>query len=120
MAGIDESRNRIDDEVERTLASLDGLDDIEAGHWFDTRLRQRLANLESRPSSWLNRWAFSRRLSWVVLMALLILALNVGTGWMVAGDRGKTRGIDEAGIEAIASDYSLAGAGVLSDLSRER
>jgi hypothetical protein len=120
MKDIADREQRINEEVLKTLQSLDRLDDIEAGPYFFARLQKRIAAREERPAHGLLEIAFSRPFRWVLLTLVLILALNAGTGWIVLRGEEEPGAYREAGIRAIADDYSLSGPGTLSGLTMEK
>jgi hypothetical protein len=110
---------RINEEVLKTLQSLDSLEDIEAGPTFFARLQKRIAARERRPVRGLPELAFSRPLRWALLTLVLMLALNAGTGWIVLRGEAETGAYRATGSQAIADDYSLSGRGTLSGLTLE-
>jgi len=98
----EQTRQRIDDEIERTLSSLDGLDDIDAGPYFFTRVQQRLADTQSAPG-----WGLRIRPAYIALILLLnIVTISV----TLVSDPGKTS-IRTSEVAALAQQYSLGTSG---------
>jgi hypothetical protein len=98
-------RKRIEEEVRRTLESINDLEDIKAGPYFYSRVRQRIAVAEGAPKYWLER-LFGYRLAPSLLAALLLL--NVATAWMIVRTNDESRSeYLQDGIEGVAREYSL-------------
>ena len=96
----------IQDEVERTMACLDGLERLEAGPDFLARVRRRVAGEDRQPVPTPWRRPFFAPLLRPALLAVLILA-NLFTIVLVAR-AGRTRDAARAAsVQAVASDYAL-------------
>ena len=100
------ARKSIDDGVTRTLSSLDGLEDIDAGPYFFTRVRQRLADTQAAPG-----WGL-----WIrpVYIALILLLNLVTISVTLTSDR--TRDTRTSEVAAFAQEYSLGSTGSLITL----
>ena len=105
---------QIEEEVRRTLESVDGWGDIEPGHNFYALLQQRLTSTEENSENWVIRLLFGYRLAPSLLAFFLIL--NVLTAWLVLrpGNEARTE-YRQAGVEAMADEFSISGSLFLSE-----
>ncbi len=95
-------RDRIDDAVERILSSLDGLDEIDAGPYFVTRVQQRLADMESAP--WWGRRIRPAYIALILLLNIVTVSLTLSGNRNAAGDHASE-------VSALAQQYSLGASG---------
>src|SRR3989304_5718944 len=82
-------QKRIEEEVRRTLESIDDLKDIEEGPQFYARVRQKIAAAESPQVDWLSRLFFGFRLAPALLAVTLVL--NVMTAWVIVRTNNERR-----------------------------
>lgn len=118
MSKKDSEKDRIEEEVLRTLESLDTIKDIDAGPYFYTRLQARLESSEKVPESWLTRHLLGSRLAPALLATVVVI--NVFTAVMVLqdGSDGQAELRDEY-VEAVADEYLLTGASNTLDSDSE-
>jgi hypothetical protein len=99
----DQGRQRIEQEVHKTLAYLDNVESIESGPYVHTRILQGVKDAEDRSA---RRLAWGYRLAPALLGFLLVF--NVATAWVVlrsaAEERSEYR--DET-VESLADEYRL-------------
>lgn len=104
---------RVQEEIEKILDSLKGMERLEAGPAFAAQLRARISALDAAGRRRLAPWALLRP----ALLALLVLA-NLLTLAAAARSLSEEKRSERAAIQAMAADYDmeveadpLAGAG---------
>ncbi len=98
--------DRVEDEVAKTLASLDDFDTIDTGSYFLTRLEARIKEGEAEREPWLARVLLGSRLA-PALMTLVIV-VNGLTAWTVLRPSDDTDASSrQENVEAIADEYLL-------------
>jgi hypothetical protein len=102
------NKDRLQDEINRTLQSLDGVEKVGPRPFFHTRLQARLEReATSAPAGF---WAWLRRpqVQWVMLG--MILLLNVGAFWYQGKNGQSPQAIDRVeGLQVFGSVYELEG-----------
>jgi hypothetical protein len=98
-------KEKIRQEVDKTLSLLDQVDRISPSPWFQQRLQARIEGLESTPTrSGHSIW----RLPWLKpALFSVILVLNLGTFWQVIGSNGSDQDSHQQYVENLASDYGM-------------
>ena len=105
------NRDRIDDEVSRTLSSLDGFEDIDARPYFFTRVQQRLADMKAAPG-----WGIRIRPAYIAIILLLnIVTISV----TLTRDRSDSSARTSE-VAALAQQYSLGAGGSVLMLGGEQ
>lgn len=66
-------QQRIDEEVQKTLQSLDSFDDIEASPYFFSRLQQEIRGRETERFNWVHRLTLGYRLVPIGLIVFVVL-----------------------------------------------
>ncbi|MCP4632004.1 MAG: hypothetical protein GY855_03685 [candidate division Zixibacteria bacterium] len=110
-------KKQIEKEVLETLGVFDNLQDIEADHYFYTRVKQRISQSERITENPLIRSFFRFRLGPVFLTVLILI--NLATVYTMLESKGIESDNRDQYIEAIANQYSLDVSSLLSDLSEE-
>ena len=107
MSKNDQEEHRVDREVQQTLASLNNVDDIEAGPYFYTQLKAQVDSLEQRKLPWPAKILFGSRLA-PSLLALVVL-LNVLSVVVILRDSTENQTeIRQQYVDAMADEYLLS------------
>lgn len=102
----DHEPKNIDQEVQKTLKSLDGFEDIQADPYFQTRLIAQINDQEKAAEYWLAKLFLKGRLATSLLTAVIVL--NVATVAVVLGDGSDTSSTDrQEYVETVADEYLL-------------
>jgi hypothetical protein len=92
------SKEKIQQEIERTLQSLDGVKRAEANAFLFTRIKARM----NKKGSWEWVSSFVSRPAIAVAIVLLVMAIN---GWALWGSNSAETGMSDNGSE-LASEYN--------------
>ncbi len=111
-------KKRIDSEVQKTLQSLDNLEDLQAGPDFFAAIQDKInASEEDDQSSILYRLLFKYRLAPAALALLIVL--NVVSAFIFVSEQDYTASDRQISIESVADEYSISGIVSLSDYDTE-
>ena len=99
-----EPNQRIKEEVEKSLSSIDNLAQAEAPDFFYTRLEARMEK-ELRPNAFQISWLANSRVSMAVLG--LFMVLNVGTIFLITQSESQSNSA-EADIDTFKQEYFSA------------
>ena len=103
----DKEKHRIDHEVQRTLASLNNIDDIETGPYFYTQLKTQVEALGKSGVSWPARLLLHGRLA-PSLLALVVL-LNILSVVVILSDTSDNQTeLRQQYVEEVADEYLLS------------
>jgi hypothetical protein len=112
------NRDRVEDEVLKTLEVLDALEDVEPGPYFFARLRANLGSPTEVAEPRLLSVLLGSRLA-PTLLALVLVA-NVFTAVMVLKeDRDSQSEIRNEYVESLANEYLLTGTSSSVDVATE-
>ncbi len=117
MTDQDDNKKRVEDEVLRTLSSLENLPEIEPDPYFYAKVRQRLDESAEPAENWLGRLIFGYRLGPALLAAMILV--NVGTAYVALGGKDYESDDRDQYIEEFVDQYSLATTSSLSEVGDE-
>lgn len=118
MSRNDKERYQVDQEVQRTLESLDQVNDIEVGPYFYARLNARIDDSEQIGTTWLAKFLFRGRLAPSLLAAVIVL--NVLSAAMILHDANDGQAeLRQEYVSALADEYLLTGASTILDIVPE-
>ena len=110
-------KRRIDREVERTLDSLDHINDIEVGPFFYARLKARIQAPSETSPPWLFRFLLGRR---APALLASVLVLNILTAVVILRDDNGTQAeVREDYVSVVASEYFMTGSTSWLDIGAE-
>lgn len=118
MDNTNDKKKKIEEEVQRTLQSLDNIEDIEVGPHFFAAIHERIEATGTGQASWLYRVLMGYRLAPAILGVFIIL--NVVTAFWAASGSDYSADDRQTSIEAMADEYSISGIGSFSDLGSEQ
>ena len=104
----DKRKQEIENEVQKTINSLDDLEDIQASPGFFAAIESRIDTAgEVGKTLWLYRILFEYKLAPAILTIFIIL--NIATGFFIVSRQDNNAYDREASIQAFASQYSISG-----------
>jgi len=110
---MDQRRNRIEHEVEQTLAAFHRTEPLKASPWFAARVRARLTGSSSPQAS----------LGWFGLLRLgpallgLIVLLNVATAVVAFQKSGHDAAVRQTYVQSFAWEYAYTTTDMLFELT---
>lgn len=108
-------REKIDREVEQTIAGLDAAETVEVGPHFYARLAARLREADAIEPNY--RWSSLFRGRLAASLLSIVIILNAVTTIVVISDlRDGKDDYRKDTVEAVADEYSLPGASLTLDL----
>ena len=97
-------KNKINEEVEKTLASIEGTERVEVDDFFYVRLKARLARSAKEPKV---AWSFFGRPAISLSVMLIAFIVNVFVVVRLLNDKKDTDNT-EASIQQFAKEYDIA------------
>jgi hypothetical protein len=103
MTNHDSKKQRIEEEAQRTLESLDSIELLEGSPFFMTRLRQAIEDRESVSQNWLYRFTRGYRL--VPVGLLLFIFINAMSLAVSLTDRQSSTDVRSVLLRQAAQEY---------------
>ena len=118
MSKSENDRDQAERETRKTLNSLEGIDDIEAGPYFYTRLKARIDSAGHVRDPWVVRALLGGRL--VPTMLAVVFVLNVLSAVVVLSDAEDSQiEVQQTYREALAEEYLLSGTSSWLEITTE-
>ena len=95
------SKEKIQQEIERTLQSLDGVKRAEANPFLFTRIKARMAK---KDSPWERTFSFISKPAIAMAIVLLVMTVN---GWALLGSNSNNTISDSANVSELANEYNV-------------
>jgi len=95
------SKEKIQQEIEQTLQSFEGVKRAEANPFLFTRIQARMAK---KDSVWERTFSFISKPAIAMAIVLLVMAVN---GWALLGSNSNNAISDSANVSELANEYNV-------------
>lgn len=107
-----EQRKFTQEEIEKTIQSIDGISRADMPPFFYTRLQ---AKLEQQPSLWNTLWSVITKPAVSLVTLSLLVVLNIAAISYYSKSSKQTVSQESSGIQTFAQEYDLSSSSVYND-----